>query len=342
MTPASKRDISSRSSTSSRKRSRSAASRSSADCARSFRSSRLFCSTSSEACRVMSGDRSSWDTSEENWASFSMRSSSVPAMPLNDVMIGSRSGSTRARMRVSSSPPASFRAASPTSPSGRRMRRLAYQPRAAPASTVAIEAPKSVNEIDVRVSSSDSSEMISKYAPSKSRIGMPMARLFSPVVGCGKRILAGVPDSTVSRSDWRQGGASVLRVLLAPPAAVLALDLLGALEQHGPRALGRLQGAEQLGDVGVGADARPDDAGVEVDLLGGAGLPVAHQVRAGDAEHQQRHAHGQQEGADGEGQRDPGPEAQGAASAASSAPRGRPRRESREARARASAAGPGR
>ncbi len=42
------------------------------------------------------------------------------------------------------------------------MRRLAYQPRAPPASTVAIDAPKSVKEIEVSVSSSDSSETISK------------------------------------------------------------------------------------------------------------------------------------------------------------------------------------
>ena len=83
-------------------------------------------------------------------------------MPLNELMMGSRSGSTSARIRVSSSPLASDRAATPTSPSGRRMRRLAYQPSAAPASTVTIEAPTSVNEIDDRVLSMPCNDTTSK------------------------------------------------------------------------------------------------------------------------------------------------------------------------------------
>ena len=64
--PASKREISSRSSTSCWKRSTSADSRSSAAWARSGISSRRVSSTSTDAASVMSGERSSWLTSDAN------------------------------------------------------------------------------------------------------------------------------------------------------------------------------------------------------------------------------------------------------------------------------------
>ena len=84
MTPASKREISSRSSTSCRKRSMSATIRSRAALARSGMSSRWFSSTSIDAARVISGERSSWLTLEANRASRWMRSSSATAISLNE------------------------------------------------------------------------------------------------------------------------------------------------------------------------------------------------------------------------------------------------------------------
>ena len=92
MTPASKREISSRSSTSCRNRSMSATIRSSAALARSGMSSRWFSSTSIDAARVMSGERSSWLTLEANRASRWIRSSRAMAISLNDVGQGGEVG----------------------------------------------------------------------------------------------------------------------------------------------------------------------------------------------------------------------------------------------------------
>ena len=83
MAPTSNREISSRSSTSCWNRSTSADSRSSAVWARSGISSREFSSTSTEADSVISGERSSWLTSDAKRASRSMRSSSASAISLN-------------------------------------------------------------------------------------------------------------------------------------------------------------------------------------------------------------------------------------------------------------------
>ena len=113
-TPASKREISSRSSTSCWKRAMSAAMRSTAACADSSGiSSRRVASTSIDAARVMSGERSSWLTSDAKRPSRSIRSSSAWAMWLNDVTSASRSGSSPPSSRVSSRPPAMASAATP-------------------------------------------------------------------------------------------------------------------------------------------------------------------------------------------------------------------------------------
>ncbi len=133
MAPTSKREISSRSSTSCWNRSTSADSRSSAVWARSGISSRLFSSTSTEAARVMRGERSSWLTSEAKRASRSTRSSSACAMWLNGTASTSRSGSSPTVRRVSRRPPAMASAAMPTSSRGARARRAAHQPSRPPA-----------------------------------------------------------------------------------------------------------------------------------------------------------------------------------------------------------------
>ena len=123
MAPASNRLISSRSSTSCWNRSTSADSRSSAVWARSGISPRLFSSTSTDAASVISGERSSWLTSEANRASRSTRSSRAWAMWLNGTASTSRSGSSPTTSRVSRRPPAMASAAAPTSSRGARARR---------------------------------------------------------------------------------------------------------------------------------------------------------------------------------------------------------------------------
>ena len=83
--PASARDISSRSPTMRWKRRRSSLRSCRARWERGGRSSRSASSTSSEAARVVSGERSSWLTSELNRASRSMRSCSWSTMALNEL-----------------------------------------------------------------------------------------------------------------------------------------------------------------------------------------------------------------------------------------------------------------
>ena len=85
MAPASNRLISSRSSTSPWNRATSLVSRSSAAWARSGSSWRRASITSTEADSVISGERSSWLTSEAKRASRSMRSCSAEAMSLNEL-----------------------------------------------------------------------------------------------------------------------------------------------------------------------------------------------------------------------------------------------------------------
>ena len=150
--PASKREISSRSSTSCRKRPTSATMRSIAAWAdASGISARREASTSIDAESVMTGERSSWLTSDANRPSRSMRSSSAEAMWLNEVTNTPRSGSSSAPSRVSSRPPAIASAARETSANGRRVRRLVHQPRAAPAIVVRTAAPNSVVDSDLSV-----------------------------------------------------------------------------------------------------------------------------------------------------------------------------------------------
>ena len=189
-----------------------------------------------------SGDRSSWLTSDANWASFSMRASSASAMPLNDVTMGSRSGSTSVRMRVSRAPPASDRAAMPTSPSGRRIRRLEYQPNAAPARTVAMEAPKRVKEIDERASSSererDDLEVGAVDVGDGGADGQALGAVGVDVAHLGR--LTG--EDIGAQGEW-EGVLAELGVGCGPAflEVVGARDGDGPLVEHGPAALGCLQ-----------------------------------------------------------------------------------------------------
>ena len=83
-----------------------APSRSSAACERSGISSRRVSRMSTAADSVISGDRSSWLTSDAKRASRSMRSCSACAISLNELASTPRCGSSVASRRVSRRPPA--------------------------------------------------------------------------------------------------------------------------------------------------------------------------------------------------------------------------------------------
>ena len=127
-TPASNREISRRSSTRVRKRVTSLRSRSTAARARSGISDLRLSITSMDASSVMSGERSSWLTSEAKRASRSTRCSSASAISLNDSARTPRSGSFSGFNRVSSRPPAIDFAARAASATGRTARRAANAP----------------------------------------------------------------------------------------------------------------------------------------------------------------------------------------------------------------------
>ena len=102
-------------------------------------SSRWFSMTSIDAASVMSGERSSWLTSDAKRASRSIRSWRAWAISLNEAVIGRRSGSSLAR--------AGGRAARRPGPGrgrhaaeGPQRARLAHQPRPAPARVVTSDA----------------------------------------------------------------------------------------------------------------------------------------------------------------------------------------------------------
>ena len=163
--PASKREISRRSSTRPWNRMTSLDSRSSADCARSGRSSRRASITSTDAARVISGDRSSWLTSDAKRASRSTRCSSASAMSLNDSVSTRRSGSSVNSNRVSRRPPAIAEAAWAAVPSGRTARRAEKIPTSTPSPVVISAARNNATRRFERLESTSSSGKNSKYAP---------------------------------------------------------------------------------------------------------------------------------------------------------------------------------
>ncbi len=161
--PASKRLISRRSSTRPWKRLTSPASRSSAERARSDSSSRRASRTSTDADRVISGERSSWLTSDANRASRSMRTCSADAMSLNELASTPRSGSLDGESRVSRAPPAMALAACAASATGRTARRAANTPSSTPSAVVITPASSSDRATLRRVRSSSSRSKNSKY-----------------------------------------------------------------------------------------------------------------------------------------------------------------------------------
>ncbi len=136
MAPASKRLISRRSSTRPWNRLTSLVSRSSAAWARSGSSLRRASITSTDADSVISGERSSWLTSEAKRASRSMRSCSAEAMSLNELASTPRSGSSVGGRRVPRWPPAIALAAWAASATGRTARRAAKTPSSTPSAVV--------------------------------------------------------------------------------------------------------------------------------------------------------------------------------------------------------------
>ena len=141
---------------------RSPSSRSRALCARGPNSARWPSSTPTVAVSVVSGERSSWLTSEVNLASRSMRSCRFAVIRLNAEASSWRSTSSPTSIRVSSSPPAMATAASVTSESGRSARELAHRPTAAPARVVTRAAAASAKARARSVPASSSNENTSK------------------------------------------------------------------------------------------------------------------------------------------------------------------------------------
>ena len=135
MAPASKREISSRSSTSPWNRLTSLDSRSSAAWARSGISSRRASITSTDADRVINGERSSWLTSEAKRASRSIRACSADGHVVERVGEHARGRGRRSvSRRVSRRPPAialAACAASATRPHGAPRREHAERARRA-------------------------------------------------------------------------------------------------------------------------------------------------------------------------------------------------------------------
>ncbi len=101
-------------------------------------SSRRASRTPIDAVSVVIGLRNSWDTSEVNRASCSIRVSRLAAMWLNVSTMRSRSGSEVSSSRVPSRPLAIASAARPIAPRGRSTPRLTHQPSAMPNSVVPI------------------------------------------------------------------------------------------------------------------------------------------------------------------------------------------------------------
>ena len=242
--PASNRLISSRSSTRPRKRATSLTSRSSAACARSGISSRRASMTSTEADSVISGERSSWLTSDANRASRSTRSWSAEAMSLNDVASTPRSGSSVGVRRVSSRPPAIAFAASDASATGRTARRAASTPTSTPRPVVIVAASSSERATLDSVWLSSSRLKNSKYAPWTASRLIPTTTTVSPLTSAIMRASSAIVDDP---SD--EVGRDRLLVVASdrprPVAAELQHEVLGA---------GRLERLDRLGHVrGVGA-----------------------------------------------------------------------------------------
>ena len=163
--PASNREISSRSSTRPWNRVTSLDRRSRAAWARSGISSRRASITSTDAASVMSGDRSSWLTSDAKRASRSTRCCSASAMSLNESVRIRRSGSSVDSSRVSSRPPAIDEAACAAVATGLTARRAAKMPRST-ASSVEISAAKTSERRTLdSVASASSRFENSKYEP---------------------------------------------------------------------------------------------------------------------------------------------------------------------------------
>ena len=135
--PASARDISSRSPTMRWNRRRSSPRSCRARWARGGSSARSASSTSSDAARVVSGERNSWLTSELKRASRSIRAWIWSTMALNEVVRPSRSGS-RGLGRQSGVELAAGDGHRGPGDRGQRpeRRRLAKRPRAAPSRVV--------------------------------------------------------------------------------------------------------------------------------------------------------------------------------------------------------------
>ena len=123
--------------------------------ARTESSSWWASSTSKEAAIVVSGDRSSWLTSEVKRASRSIRSWSWSTIRLKELANAARSGSpVPAGSRVSSWPPAMATAARETPVSGRSDRALAERPRTTPRTVVTTPAATMASARMCRVCSS--------------------------------------------------------------------------------------------------------------------------------------------------------------------------------------------
>ena len=169
---------------------------------------------------MVSGERSSWLTSEVKRASRSIRSWSWSTIVLNDWVRPARSGSSVVeRSRVSRSPPAMATAARDTAESGRSERPLASRP-INPPSTVVMRPPStSASASTCRVWSRSARLKIAKYIecpPGTAGSGIPTATW--GVVSSTKFWVPGVP----------------LRTSVTSPLGRLAVDRLSCDEYGVP------------------------------------------------------------------------------------------------------------
>ena len=276
-------------------------------CERAGRSSRRASSTSTAAVSAVSGERSSWLTSEAKRASRSMRSWTASAMLLNELTSRCRSGSASSGRRVSRPPSASSLAASATRDSGFRRRRLAHQPSPAEASTVTRGAD---------------GERGPDHAHRALQVGVREHLEVGGVVGGdvqpdGEVRVAAEVVALAPAVAEQHGVAQVLRDGVLAQAGALREPV--AVEVHDGEAAAF--GAHVVDDPAHVHLRVPqavlDEPGVVERLAAGGRVPLLQQEAAGQRVGDERQPDGHDEAGDGEGDRDTRSQTEGEPAAAS-------------------------
>jgi hypothetical protein len=163
---------------------------------------------------VVTGERSSWLTSEANRASLATRACRSPAVSLNAAAIGPRSLSSRSGSRVDRSPCAIRAAAEVSSVSGRSTRRLAHQPIEPPSSPLASTPPSSIRLMNRKIRSRSRSGNTSTYETWDS--GSFVATATSGAPPTRNRCRAMSPRSAAAISAGGMSATSMLSVAVPP------------------------------------------------------------------------------------------------------------------------------